>query len=326
METIKNYLDNMFTNLPKTKELLDLKTNILSNMEDKYNELKADGKSENEAIGIVISEFGNIDELIEELGINLNTVQDGLPAVSRDEVEKYLLIKKNTAPLIGIGVMLCILSVASLLWIYQLVKEGHLTSLIRVDGDDITGLLSLFVIVAIAVSLFIYSGMKLAKYESFEKGILLDIQTRQMLQQKIEQSQGTYTLSVIGGVVLCILSPIALFIGSAIFDEDSAYPLIPFFIILSLAVYIFVYFGIIQTSYTGLLEQATKKVQLEEGSQVIGVFSSVVFMLATGIFLISGFCYNIWATAWIVYPIAGLLVGIFSVIINYVYDRKEPTN
>ena len=39
-------------------------------MEDKYNELKSEGKSENEAIGIVISEFGNIDELINELDIN----------------------------------------------------------------------------------------------------------------------------------------------------------------------------------------------------------------------------------------------------------------
>ena len=38
-------------------------------MEDKYVELKAEGKSENEAIGIVISEFGNMEELIRELGI-----------------------------------------------------------------------------------------------------------------------------------------------------------------------------------------------------------------------------------------------------------------
>lgn len=38
-------------------------------MEDKYNELISDGKSDNEAIGIVISEFGNLDELADSLGI-----------------------------------------------------------------------------------------------------------------------------------------------------------------------------------------------------------------------------------------------------------------
>lgn len=38
-------------------------------MEDKYNELISEGKSDNEAIGIVISEFGNLDELADSLGI-----------------------------------------------------------------------------------------------------------------------------------------------------------------------------------------------------------------------------------------------------------------
>ena len=32
-------------------------------MEDKYNELISEGLSENEAVGTVISEFGNLDEL-----------------------------------------------------------------------------------------------------------------------------------------------------------------------------------------------------------------------------------------------------------------------
>ncbi|WP_339286944.1 permease prefix domain 1-containing protein [Paenibacillus sp. FSL E2-0201] len=61
METIVVYLDNMFANLPKTPELERLKRELLYGMEEKYQELKHDGKSENEAIGVVISEFGNIE-------------------------------------------------------------------------------------------------------------------------------------------------------------------------------------------------------------------------------------------------------------------------
>ena len=38
-------------------------------MEDKYNELIAEGVSENTAVGTVISEFGNLDELAEDLGL-----------------------------------------------------------------------------------------------------------------------------------------------------------------------------------------------------------------------------------------------------------------
>ncbi|KAA2299884.1 hypothetical protein FY526_27475, partial [Clostridioides difficile] len=63
METIMVYLENMFAGLPKTPEVEHLKQELLSGMEDKYLELKREGKSENEAIGIVISEFGNIEEL-----------------------------------------------------------------------------------------------------------------------------------------------------------------------------------------------------------------------------------------------------------------------
>ena len=69
METILNYLDNMFVNMPKTPEVLRAKEYLAEMMEDKYNELIAEGRLQNEAIGIVISEFGNIQELIDELDI-----------------------------------------------------------------------------------------------------------------------------------------------------------------------------------------------------------------------------------------------------------------
>ena len=60
METIKNYLENMFSHLPNTPEVQKAKYELYQMMEDKYNELISEGKSDNEAIGIVISEFGNL--------------------------------------------------------------------------------------------------------------------------------------------------------------------------------------------------------------------------------------------------------------------------
>lgn len=79
MDTIKSYLNNIFGNLPKTNQILKLKSDLLLNMEEKYNELKNDGKSENEAIGIVISEFGNVDELISGMGINYSNEGSVIP-------------------------------------------------------------------------------------------------------------------------------------------------------------------------------------------------------------------------------------------------------
>lgn len=70
METLKNYLESMFASLPNTPEVMKAKDELYTMMEDKYNELIAEGKPENEAVGIVISEFGNLDEVSESLGLS----------------------------------------------------------------------------------------------------------------------------------------------------------------------------------------------------------------------------------------------------------------
>lgn len=69
MEIIKNYLETLFLKLPATSEVNRAKSELGQMMEDKYHELLAEGKTENEAIGTVIAEFGNLDELAEDLGI-----------------------------------------------------------------------------------------------------------------------------------------------------------------------------------------------------------------------------------------------------------------
>ena len=69
METIKNYLETMFANMPDTEETRRAKQELFSMMEDKYNELISEGQSENTAVGTVISEFGNLEDLAEDLGL-----------------------------------------------------------------------------------------------------------------------------------------------------------------------------------------------------------------------------------------------------------------
>ena len=76
METIKNYLDAMFLHLPGTPEVFRAKNELAQMMEDKYTELIEGGMRENEAVGTVITEFGNLDELAESLGIQ-DVMADG---------------------------------------------------------------------------------------------------------------------------------------------------------------------------------------------------------------------------------------------------------
>ena len=95
MDTILGYLESMFATLPDTPELLRAKRELGQMMEDKYSELIAKGVSENEAIGTVISEFGNLDEVAQALGIEdaINSSSATKPtgrALSSDEAKTHL--------------------------------------------------------------------------------------------------------------------------------------------------------------------------------------------------------------------------------------------
>ena len=59
----------MFAGLPDTPEVRRAYEELAAMMEDKYTELTEEGLSENEAVGTVISEFGNLEELAQTLGI-----------------------------------------------------------------------------------------------------------------------------------------------------------------------------------------------------------------------------------------------------------------
>ena len=91
METIRQYLETMFASLPDTPEVRKAKEELLQMMEDKYNELLAEGKSDNEAVGTVIAEFGNLDEIAEELGI-----RGVMPGRERQQEDVYLLKRQKS--------------------------------------------------------------------------------------------------------------------------------------------------------------------------------------------------------------------------------------
>lgn len=166
METIKNYLENMFQALPKTEELLRLKNELSSNMEEKYTELKSHGKTENEAIGIVISEFGNIDELLNEMDIDItNKIEDeNLKTVTLEEAEKYISLKKKSSALVCISVSLCLLGSALLILLSQLANDKVIFQAFSKNMQDNLPVIFLFLFLVPATALFIYSATLFEKF------------------------------------------------------------------------------------------------------------------------------------------------------------------
>ncbi len=316
METIKNYLDNIFASLPKSAEIIKLKEELLSNMEDKYKELKESGKTENEAIGIVISEFGNIDELVRELGIDIKTQAESGPTITMEEAENYMKDKVKYGKLIAIGVVLCILAPSMLIFAHNLIVDGVFGRATSIETLEGLSIIPLFIFIAIAVGLFIYAGTQLDKYKYLEADFMLPLHVQQKVKARKQEFASTFTISTITGVILCVLSPIALIVVSAIggYNDDrlSAYGMIVLLIMVAIGVFMLIRVGNINNSYSVLLQIENYSKKDKENNKVIGAVAAVVWPIATAIFLIWGLGFGAWHICWIIFPVTGVLFGALS--------------
>ncbi|MBD8840788.1 MULTISPECIES: permease prefix domain 1-containing protein [Paenibacillus] len=325
METIMVYLENMFVGLPKTPEVEHLKQELLSGMEDKYLELKREGKSENEAIGIVISEFGNIEELTAELGIQPVSPEETVPVLTEEEIYAYTTAKRNAGFWIGLGVLLCASGVAFLIFMDALFENYAISAANRsVETGAVLGLIGMFVLIAIAVGMFIYSGMKLERFNYMEKGFQLPYTLKMSIQHSRESFALTYRIAIITGVCLCILSPVFIFAASSINDNYASYGVSAFMVMAGVGVFLFVYYGNIQGAYTNLLEKHQLTVEKKQEVKVVRAVEAIVWPLATAIFLFTGFVYQRWDINWAIFPITGILSGSFSNV-YHIMKSKNPS-
>ncbi len=149
---IRDYLDNIFKTLPQTPEVLKVKDDLQSNMEEKYEELKKEGKSETEALSTVIGEFGNIEEILEDLNIfqkaantQEQTTEQQADSYTKENVQDFKNedIGSNQKKVWGtVFVLLAIFGIVSLMfgWSFTPFFNGWWTLFFIVPG--IVGLLS----------------------------------------------------------------------------------------------------------------------------------------------------------------------------------------
>lgn len=112
MEAIRNYVEALFATLPQNADTQRIKTDMLTNLEEKYHALLDEGKNEAEATGLVIASIGSADELREEFDIpaNLPTVLPSGNALPNRFLFGLFLL--TMVPLVMITAFLCFSSTA----------------------------------------------------------------------------------------------------------------------------------------------------------------------------------------------------------------------
>ena len=131
---IKHHVNALFQNAPNERYALEVKEELLANLNEKYEDLIASGKSEEEAYALVISGIGDIDNLLKDLGSS--------PEYQPIEVEKN---QQKRGVLISIGIALYILSVIPILLFSQ-------------TNNPIAGVVLMIIICAAATGIIVYGN------------------------------------------------------------------------------------------------------------------------------------------------------------------------
>jgi len=140
-DKLRRYIDGLFEEAAVTKKSVELKEEMIQNLQDKYNDLLQEGKSPEAAFNIAVAGIGDVTTLLKELE------NDGKSAP--DEAAR-----RKSAMFTAIAVMLYIISVLPVI-IIGTIADTY---------DPVIGIVIMFVIVAIATGLLIYNSMTKPKY------------------------------------------------------------------------------------------------------------------------------------------------------------------
>ena len=131
------------------------------------------------------------DELENEKDEYIETGEksEELKYVSMEDANEFLNITQSIATYISIGVLICILAPIPLIVFAVLSEAGTLS--FSEEQTAMVGISVLLTMIAVAVALFIISGMKANKYEYLDTELMLVIRSREINRQ-LEEGMMTY--------------------------------------------------------------------------------------------------------------------------------------
>lgn len=232
-----------------------------------------------------------------------------LTYVSMKEANDFLSKNKKHAFFIALGVGLCIASVVPPI-LFEISNNSVIEELSAVF---------MFLIIAAAVGLFIFSGMSMKQFD-FLKLQCIDTEygIDGMVKSKKEQYQSRHRMMIAIGVMLCILSVVPVITLEAVFSNGFTDMIGPALLIVFVAVGVFliVNTSIINSGYNALLEEEgysrerKTKSHDKQTESIMGIYWSIV----TAIYLTYSFITFDWGRSWIIWPVAAVLTPVVTLI------------
>lgn len=328
METIKNYLETMFSPLPNNDKVLRAKDELLSMMEDKYNALVEEGLSPEEAVAKVIAEFGSLNEIAADLGIEDAVSQTSnihRRSVSLDEAKDFLIEHDRSAKKKAIAIGMFIVAFVPLIILSGAAEYNdystHTTEILETIGVSI-----MFLTIAIGVGTLIVENGKMKKWNYLKtEDCQVDYSALSVINDEYQNISGQLTSMLALGVGFCIISFLPTLIISSIsgswFMEDFGAAIL----------FIFVACGVIcillscdkKGAYKTILNLNDKtsvggnqfdsqKDESGYSDPIIANVMSVYWETVLCIYLSWSFLTFNWFSTWLIWPIAAIIHGLIK--------------
>lgn len=322
MDVIEAYLNTMFAPYAQTPRLNSAKAELREMMEDAYTAALAEGASDNEAVGRVITEFGNLDEVAPALGItaDLSGAAPGRLPITVVEAQSYSDFIFATRWQLAIAVALFVVSPGTLILLAGSSADN--------PASVIVGLVVLLILAATGVAILIQRSGKLAQFDRVTRGDFeptSEVSAWAASQSRQAEPKRATALAV--AVVVWILAALPVIITGLLADRTNEEGLLVgggvcgTLILVATGLLIF-----LPTNWARSVESVLngEEIEEEETSSPIGnAILSAYWPLATAIYLAWSFVTNDWHVTWIVWPVAGVLFAAVAAFVSTAWPAKK---
>lgn len=245
-----------------------------------------------------------------------------LPLLGSEEALGYLSLVQKLSGRFAWAVSLCILSPVPLLLLAGFCERFRSIPENTAGG---IGVALLLVLVAGAVALFITGSMKLSPYEYLEKELFTPAAGMQdMVETKKTGFAPRYRRSLVLGVCLCILAVVPLMLIIAFLPEDLAVTVgvAVLLVLVAAGVHLFVRFGLVQDSFSKLLQTGDYSPKNKALNKKLGSFPGIYWCTAVALYLAVSFFSGHWSRTWILWPVAGVLFVAVNGIVRSIAQKN----
>lgn len=252
-----------------------------------------------------------------------STAESGVKRVTLAEANEFIDWRRSAAVRIAVAVFLCIASVIPLLLLAAASEANMLGMTAEFAGA--VGMVIFLVTVTVAVVIFVYCGFRNAPYAYLDKEVFeTEYGVKGMVREKHEAYRNTYVRSNMIGACLCVLSPVALFVGA--FSGDEFFTVLMLTVTLlavGVGVIFFITAGVRWASMQKLLREGDFSDREKKRSGLKESVGTIYWLLAVAIYLGWSFATDNWTISWIVWPIAGVLFAAVMQICSLWADRED---